>query len=235
MSKYHIRTFFIIVVFCPTLILAQSADPERLFSEGKLLIESNCADCYGSTKENFGEGISKVVSALDAGYEDKLNAYTILAEAYRVFALVYIEPDSEEQELFYEKFRETYLKILVLNPTENEMRIHYASSFKNEEKRIFEYREILKINPNHFGAQFAVGNSLFEKYLIGKGLGQPLDPTFLKQGIEEIGKAIEIANLDEVKNLEFYVVNNLRGFDLVEEAELVAQMVKNRIEKLERQ
>lgn len=234
MLKYSFSVFFIAAFFLSSLVLAQVADSEKLFSEGRLLIENNCADCYGGTKEGFEEGVAKIIKAIDMGYEDKIAAYNVLAESYRILALVYAVPGSEEQEGFYEKFRETYQKILSLDPNETEMRFHYASSYRDQEKRIVEYKEILKIDPNNFSAHYAIGVSLIDNYVTGINLNDPRDLRFLEEGIEEVSKAIDVAKFDDVKLVEEWAILTLRSAGLVAQAEFISQKVQNRIDELGR-
>src|SRR5688572_20754824 len=90
---------FLLLASCtPTYeppVSPSGAEPD--FSEAKKLIEANCADCAGATKEGLQRGIDGMRKVLDVGYVDRSAALRLLARAYNELSLVYAEPGSIEQ------------------------------------------------------------------------------------------------------------------------------------------
>lgn len=233
MLKYSLGVFSVTCCLLSSPAFAQSADPTTLFSEGKSLLEVNCPVCYKNTAEGFEAGIAKVVEAIDKGYEDKPGAYKVLAEAYRVYGVVYAEPDSAEKERYYESFRAIFRKILALEPNETEMRFLYAESFRDEERRNAEYREILKVDPDHFYARHAIGITLIERYVRGIHMGDPVEAEVLERGLEAINRAIGTADIDQAGLVEMRAIPTLRSVGLVAQADLLAQNVRRRVTQLQ--
>lgn len=234
MFRYSVFMFIFLTALLPILAWAQDVDPEKLFLEGShLIIEEHCGDCYKRTREGTEEGIAKIIEALDAGYEDKATAYKILAEAFKVIAVIYAVPDSEEQDQLFVKYREALLQILSLDPNETDVRYHYASSFRDEEKRTAEYREILKIDPDHFLARYSIGMSLIEEYTQGVHMNNPQDPSFLEKGIEETSMAIANANNYQLDLAKSRLIPTLHAAGLTEQEELIAQRIETRANELE--
>ena len=171
----------LICALIPTGILAESEEEAvELFSDGKMLVERNCAVCEGGTREGFLEGISLIEQAIEAGYADRLSADKELANTYGLFAGGYTRSGSEERKIYIRKFRELYERILELDPNDTELRMSYADTLKDKESRLAEYRKILKIDPDHFSARFLIGAALLETR----------DPQQMEQGMKELKTAM---------------------------------------------
>jgi len=151
----------LVLLFCLlTLASARPVDAAtgpQLLQQGQILIEANCADCMGATKEKLLQGIGKVGEALRQGIADEAAAYHALARGYMVLAYVYAPPDSAEMKLMQEKQQSALKRATELDPHNTEILDEYASTFTDPKDAVAVWRRILAIDPSHQGALFGAG------------------------------------------------------------------------------
>ncbi|MCI0540562.1 MAG: hypothetical protein L0Z50_35630 [Verrucomicrobiales bacterium] len=139
------------------LATAQMQSAKEHFVRGKELIEANGADSMGATRHGLEKGMAEVRQAIDHGYEDQVAAYKLLAHAYNTLALVYAEPDSEEQKQIFLLQRQTLEKLLELKPDDPRIRAEYARVTKDTKAEIAAWRDILASDPNDPQTRYSLG------------------------------------------------------------------------------
>lgn len=217
--KKYIIVILIIMTFS-SIGNAQEENAEKHFQLGKKLIEVNCGDCMDATRKGLEDGIAELLKSIEMGYPDKIAVYKLIADAYNTLAFVYAVPDSKEQKEIRNKQIEIYKQILRLDPRNQGILYQYALTYEDTNDQLIALQEVLKINPDHADARFAIGILLVQK-------GQ------LEDGIKELKKAVDLA--DSVR-LEVYgnrLVDILIQHGRKKEAEEVSKELQEKIKKLE--
>ena len=194
-----------------TTAVAQSAGHH--FQQGRQLIESNCADCMGSTKEALKKGVAEVSRAVEMGYGDKVAAYKLLADAYNTLAVVYSEPGSQEEKAYSDARQDMYLRLLELDPQNAQFKYEYAITLNDNAKQIAALQDVLKLDPKYADAHFAIGMLLTRT-------GQ------VDEGIVELKKAVQLADVERSKMFGKRLIDILNGLGRDEEAKQIFEELK---------
>jgi hypothetical protein len=214
-----------ILLVTVTSCLAAQDNPEAHFTRGKQLIEKNCGDCAGGSKNGLEEGINEVLKAIDLGYRDPKAAYKVLADAYSTMAIVFATPRSSEEKELFRRRKQMYEKLVSLDPADANTLFEYAKSLAatdDEETQLTALRNVLKLKPNHTGARFFVGVLLLRR-------GQA------SQAVTEIRKGLESAEGDDLNEYGPRAVQLFQQAARREDAEAIAQVVKQRQTALQKQ
>ena len=211
------RRFWVVLVVLLTIGLASTIaaaeSAQEHFEKGKQLIESNCADCMGSTKEALKQGVTEVSKALELGYGDKVAAYKLLADAYNTLAVVYSEPGSEEEKIYSTARQDAYLRLIDLDPQNVQFKYEYAINLSDNTKQLAALQDVLKLNPKYPDAHFAIGMLLTRT-------GQ------VDEGIVELKKAMQLADTDQAKLFGRRLIDILNGLGRDAEAKQVLEDLK---------
>jgi hypothetical protein len=119
------------------------------FGQSKKLIEDNCADCAGATKEGLVQGIEGMEKALDRGYVDRGGGLRLLAKAYNDLALVHSKPDSVEYGQALGRRRAVLEQLVAFSPKDPDVRYEYAMTFTDPQQRMLALKEVLEVHPQH--------------------------------------------------------------------------------------
>lgn len=192
-----------------------------LYREGKSLIERNCTECRGASKQGLEEGIQKVNQAVDGGFADKKEALKLIAEAYNNLA-VYAKPGSDERKSLLEKKRQTYQSLTNLFPSDPNILYLYAQSTVDaglsSSEQLSAYRRVLQADPKYSAARYAVAALL-------------LDSGDRGQGLIELRKAFEDADLENVEPYGNRLIEVLNESGRKEEAPAVSRQIAERLAK----
>src|SRR2546427_7564157 len=129
-------TWFLLLMVSASLtatFVGAQEDPVRLFDRGKRLIERNCGDCEGGTKDGLQAGIDDVIRSIEAGYFDKGKALRLVAQAYGTMAIVYIPHKSPEESMVLTRRKEIYSELISLKPRDADVRFEYAQALMQTE------------------------------------------------------------------------------------------------------
>jgi hypothetical protein len=113
------------------------------------LIEANCADCAGATREGLVQGIEAMEKALDRGYVDRGAGLRLLAKAYNDLARVYSKPGSIEYGQALGRRRAVLEQLIAFSPNDADVRYEYAMSMSDPQQTILALKEILEVDPRH--------------------------------------------------------------------------------------
>jgi tetratricopeptide (TPR) repeat protein len=246
----------ILIVICLFIAcaIAEGKDEEvnlqQEFGNAKKLIESNCGDCMGGTKEALEKGIAELIKVIESGYRNELEAYKLLAYAYNEMAAVYLARNPNEKKIVVEKYRKTYQKLIQLAPNDPEILYGYAISLPLEDKtvRLKIFQEILRIDPNHKDANYMAGLILIEKGEYDEGikdLKKALDQLEFDQDLGLAMRAIEILNKhgkkEEANEIQIKInqqrkytqgLNEIRYGDVDKGIKLVKESVQGDLRRL---
>jgi tetratricopeptide (TPR) repeat protein len=216
------KKFILLIILATRLTLAvvQDVEPAKRFLKAKQLIEENCSDCMGATREGLEQGIGEVTKAIDQGYKDRVAAYKLLARAYNTLT-IYVEYDSQEYEALLDKIKPVFEKLSKLAPADPEIPFEYAIYLKDKEDQLAAYRKALKIDPHYAPARFDIGT-----IIISEGL--------LEAGIKEMKRAVRDANEIDAENYGRSLIGILKANNRWQEAEDIRKLVevkKKRAEK----
>lgn len=171
----------LVILLSCALASAQEPLAKEHFARGKALIEANCGDCMGRTRQGLEKGISEVLKAIEAGYDDQIAAYKLLAEAYNTLAYVDAGRDPKEQKEVILLQKAALEKVLTLNPGDGPTRVQYARVVGDRKMMIAALREVLAADPNNAEIRNLLGISLVE-------VGQ------IEEGVVHLKKSVELAN-----------------------------------------
>lgn len=177
------RTILIVAVnlFLGVVGCAQGQSAKEHFVRGKELIEANGADSMGATRQGLEKGMAEVRTAIEQGYEDQVAAYELLAHGYNTLALVYAEPDSEEQKQMVTLQTQTVERLLELRPDDPRIRAEHARLVRDTKKQIAAWRDILATDPNNPDSRYSLGMLL-------------VHDDQLDEGSKQLKKAVELAD-----------------------------------------
>jgi hypothetical protein len=158
-----IAVLFLLVSCTPTYEPPPRDPSQPDFGQAKKLIEANCADCAGATKEGLVEGIDAMQKALEVGYVDRAGGLRLLARAYNDLALVHSKPDSIEQGQALARRRAVLEQLVAFSPKNPDVRYEYVMTLSDPTQRILALREILAVEPLHEDTRFGLATSLAEQ------------------------------------------------------------------------
>ena len=211
--RRHLVALVVLVTISLVSMTAVAQSAEQNFQKGKQLIDSNCADCMGSTKEALKQGIAEVNKAIEMGYRDKVAAYRLLADAYNTIAVVYSEPGSQEEKTYSDARQDMYLRLIDLDPQNAQFKYEYAINLNDSSKQMAALQDVLKLNPKYADAHFAIGMLLTRT-------GQ------VDEGIVELKKAVQLADMDQSKMFGRRLVDTLNGLGRDAEAKQILEELK---------
>jgi tetratricopeptide (TPR) repeat protein len=133
---------------------------QKLFLEGKKLIEDNCSDCYGATAGNIKRGIEKLEAALNAGYEPKIEVLKQLREGYSILAFGPFNKSYDKKMIsIVDQITQEMLK---LDPNNLEWQLAVAENKEIAKNKIDAIKQIVSQNDGYAPAHFALGSCLWE-------------------------------------------------------------------------
>jgi len=77
------------------------------FARAKVLIEANCADCAGDSREALEQGIDLAMKAMNAGYPDRAAVLRLLVDAYGTLGVVFLKPNTPERDAAFQHRQDT--------------------------------------------------------------------------------------------------------------------------------
>ncbi len=101
-----------IILLITILLTAYATAQNRLsYETAKELLENNCSDCYGESKEGLEKGIAAMELLLSENANIPLEGQALLAESYDFMAIRHHRNDSQEREAFTDKKNEVYASL----------------------------------------------------------------------------------------------------------------------------
>ncbi len=210
----------ILVSFC-LFFNIENATSASSYEEAKSILDSNCSDCYGETKEGLEKGISAMESLINSGVTIPIAGRLVLAESYNSLAYRYYTDKDKEQKLLINKYVELYrtlgdevFNIIDNNTFDNNDIIVYLkvldryAAHSDSDKRIVILEKTLNLKPDDSGVRFTYGNVLYEEGKSKEGLVQ-MERAFTKsqygqavnQGIILINLYNNLGKYDEAKRV----------------------------------
>lgn len=126
-----------------TKVLPQA---QEHFLRGKDLIENNCIDCNGGTEAGMIEGIKEIEAAIQAGYNDQIAAYKLLADGYNAMS-TYTERNTSQSQAYSTKQAEVEHKLYELDPSNPQIALAYVDTLRADDKKAPVLREIVNRGP----------------------------------------------------------------------------------------
>jgi hypothetical protein len=163
MRSAAIVLLFLLASCTPTYDPPVSNPDQPDFGRAKKLIEANCADCAGATKEGLVQGIDAMQKALDVGYVDRAAGLRLLATAYNELALLHEKPDSVEKGEALIRRRAVLEQLVAFSPNDPDARYEYVMTLSDPKQRILSLREILAVEPLHEDSRFGLAMTLAEQ------------------------------------------------------------------------
>jgi len=213
--RYYLFVLAILSMSGFTAIIVYSQENEYYFVRGKKLIESNCADCSGASKQGLNEGVALVNKAIDTGYKDTLSAYKLLADAYNTLTIVYSETGSSEHKRYSDARRFVYHRLLKLEPKNAQVWYEYAMTLTTTAEQIENLNIAIKIEPKYADAHYAVGMLLIDS---GK----------LEEGIVEIESSLRYGDHNQVEQFANRLIDILYRLGRSEHAERIRIEINKR-------
>jgi hypothetical protein len=144
--------------------IAVAADLGRAdFERGTRLIEANCADCMGATRQDLEDGVAALRRALDAGFAEPARVYRLLTDAYATLAYVHSKRDPDALRRFVALRREMLQRLAALTPDDPWPRYELAVSEPGRDAQLAALRSLLADRPRHADAHAAVATILEER------------------------------------------------------------------------
>lgn len=156
------RRFFTLTLTLLLVIssMAGAAERDELFAKGRGLIDDNCGDCHGGTRQGLQAGIEAVKEALELGFADEKAAYQALVDGYNTLALVYAIPDSEEQQFVRGQQEGAYGRLLEVAADDAQVRFDYAQFLTDPAAKLEHFEAAANLAPKWAEARFALAASL---------------------------------------------------------------------------
>jgi tetratricopeptide (TPR) repeat protein len=126
------------IFLSPGLVPASDALDQE-FNRIQKVIDTNCADCYGASRDAFVQAIGELEALVQAGY-DNVEARKLLADSYRVRAVVYETRTTAEYDRLLQQEQALYAKLTDEFPDNVSVLTGYASTLRDHAKAI----ELLK-------------------------------------------------------------------------------------------
>ncbi len=145
------------------------ADAQKLFQEGKRLVEANCGDCADSTRAGLERGVKMLERSLDQGFPHPDRALKLLESAYRGLMLIYAEPDSEERAQLRKRHDQVLERWLAVSPDDPDALLESAHTLDPKASEAIA-RRVLKLEPNRAEADYLLGISLVDQGKVDEGI-----------------------------------------------------------------
>lgn len=188
----------IVLVWCvavPPAAAAPTGEAAAHLAAGKELIESNCGDSEGATREALEKGISEIRTAVRLGLENA-EAHRLLTCAYNTLRSQFT-PVGPERKAIEEKELAAARRAAELDPRDVPSRLHVAATTRNQDEKAKAYEAVLGIEPNNAVALFASGELMIRR-------GDK------KRGLDRIERAAEVADPSDSVALGNGIVRVLR-------------------------
>ncbi len=189
----RLTTFVLWALLARPALAAPGDTGASHLAAGKALIESNCGDSEGATREALEKGIAEILTATRLGVEDA-EANRLLACAYNTLRFQFI-PVGPGRLAIEEKELAAVRRAAELDPRDVPSRLHIAAITRNQDEKAKAYEQVLRIDPDHAVALFASGELLISRGDREKGLARieragdvasPNDSAALGSGIVRI-------------------------------------------------
>ena len=116
-GRVPVRALVVVALLGAAAALAAAAAPGREdFERGRRLVEDNCGDCMGGTRQGLEDGVAALRRAFDAGYSEPAAVYRLLADAYATLAYAYARTDPNALPRFEALRREVLQRLAALTP-----------------------------------------------------------------------------------------------------------------------
>src|SRR6266851_5590496 len=93
-GRVPVRALVVVALLGAAAALAAAAAPGREdFERGRRLVEDNCGDCMGGTRQGLEDGVAALRRAFDTGYSEPAAVYRLLADAYATLAYAHAKTD----------------------------------------------------------------------------------------------------------------------------------------------
>jgi tetratricopeptide (TPR) repeat protein len=150
--------------------IEKGREAERDFLEGKKMLDANCSDCYGHTRDGLAKGIELVEKAVAGGYSNKVVALALLRDAYSFMAYGYAQQGSDEQKRWKDKITIVISQLLDLDKSNPEWLLAKALETSDPSLLASKVEEILNAHPNYSDAQFVMGNILRDQGKVAEAI-----------------------------------------------------------------
>jgi tetratricopeptide (TPR) repeat protein len=163
------------VIVLATAVVAQNS-PADHFANGKKLVEDNCVDCMGGTREGEEAAIQELEAAVQA-HQQPVEAYKLMAEAYANLT-TYAKSETESQG-FRDKEYDIYRKLYQLASDDPQVLMQYAQTLADAKQQIPIYQKLVSLDPNNSDGRFSLGDALLQQNQV-------------KEGVEQIKQAVTL-------------------------------------------
>jgi tetratricopeptide (TPR) repeat protein len=208
--RYFAKSLVILTVMGFILADARGQSAEDHFRKGERLIELNCAECLGASKQGLKQGVAEIKRAIETGYKDKAYAYKLLADAYNTLVIVYARYDPKENRIYHDFRQRAYEKAIQLGPRDPKIRYEYAMTLEDAAGQISTLRDVVRLDPNFSDAHLALGAILVQE---GR----------LDEGVAEMKNAIRLADTKQAKDYAERLIDVLNQHGRKEEAKKVRE------------
>ncbi len=151
------------------------------FERGRVLVQNNCYNCIGGSREGMEEGVRLIVDALEHGHGEALEAYELLVVAYNQLGGY---AKGEETQVFRRKELEAYEKLLEPRPDDPELLYEYAARLGDQGKAEAVLRKALEVDPGHHHARATLGVLLLRRGASQEGAALLEQAFSAAQGVE---------------------------------------------------
>jgi tetratricopeptide (TPR) repeat protein len=168
------------IILAVAALQAQDSPPDH-FARGKKLVEDNCVDCMGGSREGEEAGIKELDLALRA-HERPVEAYKLMAEAYANLT-TYARSESESQAFRNQEY-EIYRRLYQLAPDDPQVLMQYAQTVTDNKEQVSIYQKLVILDPKNADGRFSLGYALLQQNQV-------------KEGTEQIRQAVVLENDSE--------------------------------------
>ncbi len=168
------------------------------------ILEVNCFDCMGKSKENLRYAIQQLEALVNSGF-DLLEPKQLLADSYRLMSFD-DERNSQEQEALLEKHKQLYDELLDEYPDDVDFLVAYGalvSGLEASERARLRLRELLAEASYYSGVELNASTNADER----------------ERGLELLLEAYELAAWGAKKLIGVKLVGELEGRNLTERAD----------------
>jgi len=170
---------------------------EHEFGRIKQVIESNCGDCYGASRDAFIQAVGELEALVSAGY-DNVEARKLLADSYRVRAVVYEKHNTAEYDRLLALEHDLYAKLANEFPDNVSVLTGYAATLRDHAKAIEMLKRAEALAPrdayvqHRLGVTYAEGLHDYEKAIPHLQRSVELEDKYRKTSYgEHLARALE--------------------------------------------